>query len=244
MRLYLYLVLGHLIGDFVLQSSELVRLKRSEFFGLYPHVMLVMIATALVSAGSTPLLWLVVAFVGAVHLLIDRLSIVAFAREAAPQLTVFIADQVAHVLSSVVLAWTVIRYAGQPIAGSWLLPFDEWTLALITGTIAVVFAGSIFVFECAQAVGPIPPASQAGPLLAYSPKRVVEMVERAALYVTVVGGQYPLVVMLLAGRGAWIATRPRPDRLRILAESAGTLVVVAVVVAMTLAGRGRLQQGG
>lgn len=242
MRLFLYLLLGNLIGDFVLQPSELVRLKRSRFFGLYPHVLLVVVITALAVAGSTPLAWLAVAFVAASHLLIDRLSIMAFSSTRVPQLYILVADQVAHLAVMGGFAWAVVRYGGTPIVRPWLLPFDDWAIALACGVLAVSFAGGVFLFEAGQLVSASDPHDdeEGALLVGYSAGRVIGMVERVALYAILIVGWYWAAVPLLGARAAWLASRRPEVRARTLAESIATVAVVVVVTAATVAVRSAL----
>jgi hypothetical protein len=186
--LFLYLLLGHLLGDFVLQSSELVRLKRVKTYGLYPHVALVTLATALTTLGSTPYAWLALGFVAAGHLLLDRLAIVAFARIEARQIFVFLADQVAHVAVLVVIAWVFTQFSGQPVTNPWLVPLSDWAVAVLCGLLTVAFAGSILVFETTEAVDPSDPESTEGALLGYSMPRIAGMIERGIVYLAAVLG--------------------------------------------------------
>lgn len=239
MRLFLYLLLGQLVGDFILQSSERVRLKRVKTFGVYPHVALVTLATALATLGATPQLWLILAFVGLTHLLLDRLAILMFTFTSARQVFIFLADQAAHVGALSLIAWAFARLSGlsgQPVERAWLLPVGDWTLALTCGVIAVAFAGSVFVFETAEAVDPSDLAAPKGALLlGYSPGRIAGMLERTAAYLAAVLGFYPVV-------GAWAlvrlgagALRPTKRRRRALAEAVATVATVVVVAAVTVA---------
>lgn len=244
MRLFMYLLVGHLIGDFLLQSPELVRLKRVKQYGVYPHVALVALATTAASLGSTPLIWLVIAFVTVTHLLLDRISILAFSHTGARQVFLFLADQLAHVGVLSLIAWTFVGPGGQPIGRAWLLPVDDWGLALICGVLAVAFAGSIFAFETTEAVEPSDPKTDEGALLGYSPRRLAGMAERAVLYLVAVLGFYPWVGLWALARSVWAATRPAADRRRALASAGATIATVVLVAAVTVALRPLLETIG
>lgn len=235
MRLFLYLLLGQLVGDFVLQSSELVRLKRMKTYGVYPHVALVTAATALAAAGSTPHIWLALAFVAATHLLLDRISILAFSHTGARQVFLFLADQLAHVGVLSLIALVLTGLGAEPPGKSWLLPVSDWALAIACGVLAVAFAGSIFVFETAEAVDASEPEANDGILAGYSPARVAGMVERTALYLAAVFGFYPVVGVWALARAAWAATRTRGHRRRALAEAGAAIATVVFVAAVTVA---------
>jgi hypothetical protein len=233
MLLLLYLLLGHLIGDFVLQSSELVRLKRVTRFGLYPHVALVTLATALVMWGSVPYEALVLGLVAATHLLVDRLSVLAFAKTTVRQIFILAADQVVHIAILVAIASAITRL-GTAAGPSLLLPIGEWPLALTCGTLGVSFGGAIFFFEMNQAFAP-PDAEKNGALLRFSVGRVAGMVERGSLYLATVLGYYPIAGVILAGRVAWAIVQPREKRRGAVVDVISTVTVVAVALIVTVA---------
>ena len=236
MRLFLYLFLGQLVGDFLLQSSELVRLKRLKMYGLYPHVGLVAVATAAAIWGSIPVphALILLGLVAAFHLLLDRLSILAFSKTDARQVFIFMADQVAHIAVLAGMAWVFTLYGQTPVGRSWAVPLSDAWLTLLCGVLAVAFGGAVFLFEVVEAVAPSDPKRAEGSLMGYSVARVVGMVERAALYLSVVTGFYLPSIVLLVARGIWTATRTGDERTRTIAESVATVLVVAVIAAVTV----------
>jgi hypothetical protein len=235
-RLFLYLLLGHLVGDFVLQSSEIVRLKRVSDAGLYPHVAIVTATTAASIWGVVPYPALVVGLVGAIHLLIDRLSVMAFGGKVR-QVYIFVADQAVHLAVLVGLAWGIVRL-GVSFGKSFLLPIGDQQVALACGTLAVSFAGSIFLFEMSRAFAPAS-SDEGGALLGYSTARVVGMAERATVYLAAVLGLYPLAGLLVAVRAGWAASRPAGERRAALVEAFSMIVLVSLVAAATVALRPR-----
>lgn len=243
MRLFLYLFLGQLVGDFLLQSSELVRLKRLKMYGVYPHVGLVALATAVAIWGSVPSEYalIMLGLVAAFHLLLDRLSILAFSETGARQVFIFMADQVAHIGVLAGIAWAFTRYGQTPVGQSWAVPLNDWWLTLLCGVLAVTFGGSVFLFEVVDAVAPSDPKAAEGALMRYSLARLLGMIERAALYLSVVTGLYVLSVVLLVVRGIWAATRTGDERARAVAESVATVLVVAVMAAITVGIRARFE---
>jgi hypothetical protein len=174
-RLFLYLFLGQLVGDFILQSSELVRLKRVKMYGVYPHVGLVTLATAVAIWGSVPTqhALIMLGLVAAFHLLLDRLSIVAFSETDARQVFIFMADQVAHIAVLAGIAWAFTRYGQTPVGRAWAVPLDDVWLTLLCGVLAVTFGGAVFLFEVVEAVAPSDPKKTEGALMGYSIARLV-----------------------------------------------------------------------
>ena len=104
---FLLLLLGHLIGDFVLQPYWLVLAKRQGWIGLLIHVGVVTFVTAiLLWISSVPFWWgwVIVLFVG--HLFIDQFRTFMFTDTSKGKgLWLLLADQFAHLVLIVILAW-------------------------------------------------------------------------------------------------------------------------------------------
>jgi hypothetical protein len=104
---FLLLLLGHLIGDFVLQPYWLVVAKRQGWNGLLIHVGVVTFVTAiLLWLSSVPYwwAWVIVLFVG--HLFIDQFRTFVFTDTSKGKgLWLLLADQFAHLVLIVILAW-------------------------------------------------------------------------------------------------------------------------------------------
>lgn len=104
---FLLLLLGHMIGDFVLQPYWLVLAKRNGWSGLLIHVGVVTFVTAiLLSISGIPnwWVWVIVLFVG--HLFIDQFRTFVFTDNSNGRgLLLLILDQIAHVILIIILAW-------------------------------------------------------------------------------------------------------------------------------------------
>lgn len=104
---FLLLLLGHLIGDFVLQPYWLVLAKRQGWTGLLIHVGVVTFVTAiLLWISSVPYwwAWVIVLFVG--HLFIDQFRTFVFTDTSKGKgLWLLLADQFAHLVLIVILSW-------------------------------------------------------------------------------------------------------------------------------------------
>ena len=104
---FLLLLLGHLIGDFVLQPYWLVIAKRNGWPGLFIHVSVVTLITAiLLSVSSIPnwWVWIIILFFG--HLFIDQFRTFVFTDTSKGRgLLLLILDQLAHLILIAFLSW-------------------------------------------------------------------------------------------------------------------------------------------
>lgn len=145
---WLYLVLAHLIGDFVLQPSELVKLKQRPI-GLAIHAGIHSLIMLPVAALIFPRWWLIVPVLGVIHYLIDYAKVTLAPSTGPASLAAALFDQAVHLG---VLAMTVLL-AGVPLRDD--VTFGPPSLAAVlyyaTPYIAATFAGSILVYQVAVA---------------------------------------------------------------------------------------------
>ncbi len=175
---WLYLLLGHLVADFVLQPYVLVRLKRQPV-GLAIHSVVHAIITAVLAAPFLPRWWLIIPLMAVVHYFIDRMKVGSGYNRGPASFLVFLVDQAAHM---VVLA-LVVFLAGLRLDA----PISYGPRGLTTilyyavPYVAATFAGAILLYQLAVAYN-----TRGNPeeLLALRP-RVAGIVERA-LALTVV----------------------------------------------------------
>ena len=103
---FLNLMLGHLLGDFVLQPYWLVVAKRSGWPGLFIHVGVVTFITAILVWASIPVwwMWIIILYLG--HLFIDQFRTFVFTDNTKGKgLLLLVLDQTAHIALIAVLAW-------------------------------------------------------------------------------------------------------------------------------------------
>ncbi len=103
---FLRLMLGHLIGDFVLQPYWLVIAKRNGWRGLFIHVGVVTFITAILAWASIPnwWVWIIILYIG--HLLIDQFRTFVFVDNSKGKgLLLLFLDQTAHFILIALLAW-------------------------------------------------------------------------------------------------------------------------------------------
>lgn len=99
MTLFLRLLLGHMIGDYVLQPLQLVLMKRKGWAGILVHVGIVVLVTGILLWPALGQwwywLWLLFLFIG--HLLIDRSRALLLRESRRRGLFYLIIDQLLHV---------------------------------------------------------------------------------------------------------------------------------------------------
>lgn len=106
LSLFLRLLLGHFVGDFVLQPYWLVLAKREGWPGLIVHVGVVTFVTTILAWGVIPnwWVWMIVLFL--VHLFTDQFRTFVFTDNSKGKgLVLLFADQLVHFTSVAVIAW-------------------------------------------------------------------------------------------------------------------------------------------
>lgn len=119
LNFFLRMLLGHLIGDFVLQPLWLAMEKRVGWRGLLIHVTVVTFATGAMIYQVVPLWWLWTLVLFAIHLFIDQFRTFVFTDNSRGKgVMLFVLDQIAHLLSIMLISW-------------WAVGWDFSTLALL-----------------------------------------------------------------------------------------------------------------
>jgi len=155
MKLLLTVLLAHLLGDFPLQSSSMVRAKHQGSRAYLAHgaihllVLVLCVAVFISFQWLTSLwFWILAGLYIAVHLGIDRAKqgLVSTAR-LADSASVFIVDQVLHVCTIVALAWFLIRPSWTTLKSqfSWSAATADRVLQAAIVYVAVVFAGGYLI---------------------------------------------------------------------------------------------------
>jgi hypothetical protein len=161
---WLYLVLAHLIADFILQPYKLVQLKRGPV-GLTIHSGVHVLVTAVIVAPFLPRWWIVVPLSAIVHYVIDRWKVTTGPTDGPVSLAMFLLDQALHLgaLALVVLA------AGLPLDGQVGYGSERLVTAMYYAVpyVAATFAGAILVYQIAVAFHTRP---DPGALLSLGPR--------------------------------------------------------------------------
>ena len=106
---FLYFFMGHLAGDFLLQTSRLVRWKHESLWGITIHVLLVLLGTVVVFIPylDSVLIWIAIILNAIVHWGIDFLK-VSYEKSMKPKNLIpgFYLDQIAHIATfSIIVCW-------------------------------------------------------------------------------------------------------------------------------------------
>lgn len=152
---FLILVLGHMIGDFLLQPYWLVLAKRKGWLGLIIHVGMVTFITGVLAWNSIPnwWVWIIVLFIG--HLFIDQFRTFVFIDNTKGKgLMLLFLDQLAHFILIAIIAWAA---AGWTFSDLWLLRAPETLnqyrmLAYLIGLATVLGMAPVLEVEVAVAV--------------------------------------------------------------------------------------------
>jgi len=119
--IFAYLVLAHLLGDFVLQPSKLVQWKMKSVWGVFTHVMvhfslLCILLAPFIYTGGYKLIF-VILFISTTHFIIDQ-SKISYDLRHDKKVKPFIIDQLLHLLMlilgfSFVSNYTAVLPAGE-----------------------------------------------------------------------------------------------------------------------------------
>ena len=155
MKLFLTVLLAHLLGDFPLQSSSMVRARHQGIRAYVEHgavhllVLLLCVAAFIGLELLTSLwFWVAVCLYVALHLGIDRAKQGLVRRaKLADSASVFLLDQAVHVGTIVALAWFLIRPSWEILKSqfSWSPASGERVLEAGIVYVGVIFAGGYLI---------------------------------------------------------------------------------------------------
>ncbi len=198
---WLYLLLAHLVADFLLQPYELVKLK-GQPLGLAIHSGVHAIVTAVLVAPFLPRWWLIVPVLSVVHYFIDWMKVAGGHTDGPRSLVAFLGDQVLHLIA---LTLAVLAAGLAPDAHvTYVSPRITSVLYYAIPYLTATFAGAILLYQIALAFHTRPNPAQA---LTLAP-RFAGIIER---------GLALTVVLFLPPSLWWVAAVPAavilwPDR--------------------------------
>jgi hypothetical protein len=154
-KLFLTVLLAHLLGDFPLQSSRMVRAEHQRVRAYLAHGAIHLLVLVVCVAGFSRLelltsfwFWMAACAYIAIHLGIDRAKqgLVNTAK-LADSATVFLLDQVLHVCTIIALAWCLIRPTWATLRSqlSWSAATGEKVLEAGVVYVVVIFAGGYLI---------------------------------------------------------------------------------------------------
>ncbi len=151
---FLLLLLGHLIGDFLLQPYWLVVAKRQGWKGLSIHVGVVTFVTAIllwISNVPNWWVWVIVLFTG--HLFIDQFRTFIFTDTSKGKgIWLLVADQVAHMVLIALLAWAATGWTAADLQILFTADATDQQLLMVYLIGAATLLGVVPVLEVEMAV--------------------------------------------------------------------------------------------
>lgn len=132
---FYYLLLGHLIGDFVLQTNKIAENKGRHWKWNLLHVLVVTLCSLFLSYPFGVLLLLMVLLNGAIHFILDYYKTGINKILHLPELVVFLIDQLIHVMLLYFISQSAV-YGNQHLIGFMTVRFLI-VLALVTSFSAV-----------------------------------------------------------------------------------------------------------
>jgi hypothetical protein len=155
LKLFLTLLLAHLLGDFPFQSAQLVANKRHGTRAYLAHgiIHFIVLVVCVAVFGTSGLVtsywfWIVVTLYIGVHLLIDAVKQRVMNTGKVPESTrVFVVDQGLHLCTIGVVSWLIIRpsWASLKAVFSWSATTADRVLEAGIVYLGVVFAGGYLI---------------------------------------------------------------------------------------------------
>ncbi|RME99198.1 MAG: DUF3307 domain-containing protein [Chloroflexi bacterium] len=152
---FMRLLLGHFVGDFVLQPYWLVLAKRNGWRGLTIHVGVVTLVTALLVWGTIPNWWVWMIVLFCIHLFIDQFRTFIFVDNSRGKgLLLLFLDQLAHMLSLMFIAWAATGWTPNTLAYLGLAdaPGQYRLLAYLTGLAILISTAPVLEVEITVAI--------------------------------------------------------------------------------------------
>ncbi len=138
--LFLYLYLGHLIGDVFLQTRSLSKNKSRFFSNQLLHSAVVTFVTMVVYLALDPLFWLVYAIIFVGHTIIDEIKCKLDPDNSS--LSLLIIDQIVHFVFLAVLVFS-IHIEQKTLYTSYSTPYFEQLMSPGFVRVAIIVSGLI-----------------------------------------------------------------------------------------------------
>jgi hypothetical protein len=224
--LFVFLLAGHIVGDFLLQTQTMATHKR-RWAPLSRHAAIVAGLSYLL-CGAWPH-WEIPLAIFLTHALIDRIKVISGGKTT----RAFVIDQLAHVAITLVTAVLVVRYAGA-LSFYWvelLGPALVKMVVLFAGAVATVRAGGFLIGlavqpllaqfadsqPSAETASPAdPPAAPGGGLAGGG--QLIGQLERALVFLFIMMDQPTAVGFLITAKSIFRFGDIREHRQMMLAE--------------------------
>jgi hypothetical protein len=235
---FLRLLLGHMIGDFILQPYWLVLEKRKGWQGLIVHVGVVTFITAILAWDAVPFwwVWMLVLFLG--HLFIDQFRTFVFIDNSKGKgLILLLLDQLAHVLLIALIAWAGADWTPADLGA--LLTQDtpniyRW-IAYAIGLATFIGAAPVLEAEVTVAVWAVQGQEIKHTLKIERSDRIFGTIERAVATLLIVAGYGLLTPLVFVPRLALMVYQGKAVQNRTaVTTKISTSFAVALIVGLIL----------
>jgi hypothetical protein len=152
---FLQLLLGHVVGDFVLQPYWLVLAKRKGWPGLIIHVGVVTFITGILAWRSIPNWWMWILVLFIMHLFIDQFRTFVFTDNSNGKgLLLLFLDQLFHVILIGSIAWAATGWTFNSlnILLSYTTPNQYRTMAYLIGLAFLISTAPVLEAEITVAI--------------------------------------------------------------------------------------------
>ncbi len=235
---FLRLILGHFVGDFVLQPYWLVLAKRDGWTGLVIHVGVVTFVTAIFLWGIIPNWWVWVIVLFFIHLFIDQFRTFVFTDNSKGKgLLLLFLDQSTHIISLMFIAWLATGWTPGTLQLLFLpdAPNQYRMIAYLTGLAILISAAPVLEVEITVAVWAAQGREVSKPASINTQDRVLGSLERiVALVLIVIGFGVLAPLVFLPRLGLMIrAGQANENRTAVTTKvltSFGTALLVSLVL--------------
>lgn len=191
---FVALLAAHMVADFVLQTSWMLRRKRNVFV-LLLHVAIHGALVALALGG----VWQIAIVAALAYLLVDVAKTYLLPRGWCDTLAAFLVDQALHLI---VLAWIALQWPGAASAG-WLtpvMPNAMPVLVVLSGAIATILSGGIAVGQLTAHF-----AAKVTPQSMPEASRLIGQLERALIFLLILVDEPSAIGFLIAAKSLYQA---------------------------------------
>ncbi len=228
-------LIGHLVGDFVLQPLWLAIAKRQGWRGLLIHVTVVTVATAIIIAGTVShwVWWMVALF--AIHLFIDQFRTFVFTDNSKGRgLLLLTADQLAHLASLVLLSWWATGESPRALGAIFSAPLSQTnSIFFIFGMVILAFwVAPIVEIEVIVAIASFRNAANRSVAPIALTDRLMGGLERTLTLALVASGWWLVSPLVFVPRAVWL--QRGESRRHTLYPKMLTSIILAVLMSWLL----------
>ncbi len=176
MSLLFRLLLGHVVGDFVLQPLALVLWKRRSRWGGVVHASVVALSTALFLGSDLAHWWPWLLLLWACHVVIDESRVSIVKNSASKSLHLFLIDQGLHVLVIFLLWGASANWQFAELMAVMQQGLSLWDrlVVYLVGFVTVAWIGPILEMEAIATLAPPPAVGEGQP----APSLRIAMLDR------------------------------------------------------------------